>query len=91
MSRDARLYLEDIADSAAKILRYTTGMDLETFVGNEQVVDAVVRNLEIIGEAAKRRSICRTPSRRSTHSCLGGKSPDCEMCWRTPISEWMST
>ena len=53
MSRDYRLYLDDIATSCAKILRYTTGLDFEAFLENDLIYDAVLRNLEIIGEAAK--------------------------------------
>ena len=53
MSRDWSYYVEDIAGCCAKIQRYTKGMDFETFVANEQAFDAVIRNLEIIGEAAK--------------------------------------
>ena len=51
MSRDWTYYLEDIVASSAKILRYTERMDFEAFVANEQAFDAVIRNLEIIGEA----------------------------------------
>ena len=53
MPRDSSFYLEDIVESCAKIQRYTQGMDFETFKQNEQVFDAVIRNLEVIGEAAK--------------------------------------
>jgi uncharacterized protein with HEPN domain len=53
MSRDWTFYLEDILDSASKVLAYTQGMTLESFCNNDLVFDAVVRNLEIIGEAAK--------------------------------------
>jgi len=53
VSRDWSFYVEDILDSALKIQRYTTGMTLETFRDNDVVFDAVIRNLEIIGEAAK--------------------------------------
>ena len=53
MSRDWTFYVEDILDSAHRIQRYTQGMTLEAFRVNEMVYDAVVRNLEIIGEAAK--------------------------------------
>ncbi len=53
MSREWIFYLEDIRDSALKVLRYTKGMDLSAFQENEQAFDAVIRNLEIIGEAAK--------------------------------------
>ncbi|MCX7837862.1 MAG: DUF86 domain-containing protein [Anaerolineae bacterium] len=53
MSRDYRLYLDDIRASAEKILQYTRGLDFDTFAHDEKTVDAVVFNFEIIGEAAK--------------------------------------
>ena len=53
MSRDYRLYLDDMRAAAEKVLRYTQGVDLARFVDDEKTFDAVVRNLEIIGEAAK--------------------------------------
>jgi uncharacterized protein with HEPN domain len=53
VSRSIRLYLEDILTSSTKVLRYTQGMTLEQFIADERTYDAVIRNLEIIGEAAK--------------------------------------
>jgi uncharacterized protein with HEPN domain len=53
MSRDFRLYLDDIQVSAEKVLRYTRGLGFAQFVSDDKTFDAVVRNLEIIGEAAK--------------------------------------
>ena len=53
MSRDWTFYLEDILGCASKVLAYTRGMTLDGFRENTLVFDAVVRNLEIIGEAAK--------------------------------------
>jgi len=53
VSRDVRLYLEDILESGNKVLRYAHGMNFEEFLSNDVVFDAVLRNLEIIGEAAK--------------------------------------
>lgn len=47
-------YLEDILESARKVQRYTEGMTFEQFQSQDLVFDAVVRNLKIIGEAAKR-------------------------------------
>jgi len=52
-NRTYRMFLEDILKAMNKIRRYTKGLDYETFAENEMVVDAVVRNLEIIGEASK--------------------------------------
>ncbi len=51
--RDVRLFLTDIYGAIEKIERYTKGLTLEEFWENELVADAVVRNLEIIGEAAR--------------------------------------
>ena len=53
MSRDPRLFLQDILDSVAKVASYTCGMTQEAFEGNRMAYDAVIRNLELIGEAAK--------------------------------------
>lgn len=53
MRRDYSIYLEDIRDSCRKVLRYTNGMSKAAFFLDEKTVDAVLRNLEIIGEAAK--------------------------------------
>lgn len=47
------LYLKDISESIEKILDYTSGMDYNEFTAHSMVFDAVVRNFEIIGEAAK--------------------------------------
>jgi len=54
MPRDYRLYLEDIVEAADRIQRYTVEMDFDSFASDDRTQDAVVRNLEIIGEAAKR-------------------------------------
>lgn len=53
MSRNLRLYFEDILDAGEKVMRYTAGMNLEQFVEDDRTFDAVVRNLQIIGEAVK--------------------------------------
>ena len=50
--RSNELLVIDIRDSIDKILRYTAGMKKAAFMENEMVVDAVIRNFEIIGEAA---------------------------------------
>src|ERR1039458_3010414 len=52
-NRPADLLLDDIRESIAKIERYTAGLDRAGFEADEKGVDAVVRNLEIIGEAAR--------------------------------------
>jgi len=52
MTRDALLYLYDILESTEKIQQYTANLTFEDFVANNMAVDAVIRNFEIIGEAA---------------------------------------
>jgi hypothetical protein len=51
--RDPDLLIEDILTAIGKIERYTTGMDQGQFQQDEKTLDAVVRNLEIVGEAAR--------------------------------------
>lgn len=50
--RSERLYLSDARDAIDRVLAYTSG-DRERFFNDAMVQDAVVRNLEIIGEAVK--------------------------------------
>lgn len=53
MSRDYKVYLEDILESIGKIRRYVEGMSYDDFSEDSKTIDAVVRNLEIVGEAVK--------------------------------------
>ena len=53
MKRDRRLYLQDIWDSILAIEEYTGDLTEDGFLSNRQAQDAVVRRLEIIGEAVK--------------------------------------
>ena len=53
MSRDVRLYLDDILIAAKKIQRYTEEMNYDQFIRDERTYDAVIRNLEVIGESAR--------------------------------------
>lgn len=52
--RNHFLLLEDMIESARKILVYTQGFDLDKFLSDGKTSDAVVRNFEIIGEASNR-------------------------------------
>ncbi len=54
MSRDYKVYLEDILDAIIKIQLYTENLSRETLFADSKTIDAVVRNLEIIGEAIKK-------------------------------------
>lgn len=53
MSLDHHYFIKDIKQSCEKILRYTESLEFKAFCADEVKYDAVVRNLEIIGEAAK--------------------------------------
>jgi hypothetical protein len=80
MSRDYLLYLEDMREALDRIDRYTQGLTLEAFAANEIRIDAVVRNLELLGEAVKHLPEDKLPL------SPGGRSRGCVMCWLTPIS-----
>lgn len=52
-TREWRLRIEDILEAIRRIEQYTDGMQYEQWQEDQKTVDAVVRNIEIIGEAAK--------------------------------------
>jgi len=52
--REPILLVEDIIDSANKILEYTHTLSFKEFTNDSKTIDAVIRNFEIIGEAANR-------------------------------------
>ncbi len=51
--RDWKIRIRDILDCIDRIDRYTRGYSLEDFRGDDKTIDSVLRNLEIIGEAAR--------------------------------------
>jgi uncharacterized protein with HEPN domain len=51
--RDWRLYAEDIVTACSKVRRFVAGMTFEAFAADDRTQDAVIRNIEIVGEAAK--------------------------------------
>jgi len=53
MPRDFEVYLEDIRQAIVKVRNYTAGLTRQSFAQDDMRIDAVIRNLEIIGEAAK--------------------------------------
>jgi len=54
MPRDPRIYIEDILEAIRRIGTYTENMDFVAFAKSPITIDAVIRNLEVIGEAAGR-------------------------------------
>ena len=51
--RNWRIRIQDILGAISKIERYTAGLSFESFAEDEKTVDAVLRNIEVIGEAAR--------------------------------------
>lgn len=87
--RDWKILFEDILESIDKIEQYTQGLEFDDFAMNSIVVDAVVRNIEIIGQASKntpaniRQRIKKIPWRkiagirnRIVHEYFGVDQPD---------------
>ncbi len=71
--RDWKFRIEDILDAVCAIQQYTQGMEFKTFTEDRKTVDAVVRNLIIIGEAAVHvpEDICLKYSETPWHDMRG--------------------
>ena len=54
MKRTFRDYVEDILTSFEETQEFTQGLDFDAFAKDRRTVNAVVRSLEVMGEAAKR-------------------------------------
>ncbi|HDD46451.1 MAG TPA: DUF86 domain-containing protein [Candidatus Aenigmarchaeota archaeon] len=54
--RSDREFLLDIKEACERILKFVEGMDYDEFANDEKTQDAVLRNIEIIGEAVKNLS-----------------------------------
>lgn len=54
MKREYLVYLEDMLECITRIDEYIGGMNENNFYENNQVQDAVLRRLEIMGEAVKK-------------------------------------
>ena len=51
--RDLRDYINDLMEACRDILSFTKGMSYSDFAGDKKTVNAVIRSLEVIGEATK--------------------------------------
>ena len=51
--REWSFYLSDMIDFARRVSDYTSGLDQATFIADQRTYDATLRNLELIGEAAR--------------------------------------
>jgi uncharacterized protein with HEPN domain len=85
-AREWRLRAEDILEAIARIQRYTAGLSFADFETDDLLVDAGVRNLIIIGEAA--RNI--PPEIETRHRQIPGlRCAACAMRSSMPTSPWM--
>lgn len=67
--RDIRLFLEDIYSSCQKIQRYTENKTHDEVMNDELLIDGIIRNLEVIGEAVKNIPL----NFRKKHPSIGWK------------------
>ena len=52
--RDLRDYINDLIEACEDILSFTKGMSYSDFANDKKTVNAVIRSLEVIGEATKK-------------------------------------
>ena len=50
--KNDKVYISHILEAIGKIETYKTGLDFDAFLKNEMAMDAIIRELEIIGEAS---------------------------------------
>lgn len=55
--RDHLLLIEDIRTALGRVIEYTQGKTLDSFLDDQKTMDAVTRNLEIVGEAARQLDV----------------------------------
>ncbi len=60
MSRHEKQRLLDILDAVDRIISYVAGMNYDDFLADRKTQDAVTRNIEIIGEAARALPLIET-------------------------------
>ncbi len=54
MKKDPDVFVKHMIDAIDRIERYIEGMDREAFLADDKTIDAVIRQFEILGEAAGR-------------------------------------
>ena len=85
--REYRDYLRDILYAVERAESFTEGMDFAAFEADEKTAFAVVRALEIVGEAAKK---IPPRSARNTPIFPGARWRECETSLSTITSGWTS-
>ena len=56
MSRDISLYIKDILQNMNDAEEFTQGLSYDQFASDKKTLNAVLRSIEVIGEAAKREA-----------------------------------
>ena len=69
MNKDDLAYIDHILDCIRKIQRFSKGHNLKSFSEDELVQDAIIRNIEVIGEASKKIS----PNTKQTYNQIPWK------------------
>lgn len=64
-------YLGHIVEAINRIEEYVAGLDRSAFISNKLVVDAVIRNIEVIGEASNKVRRHIENSRMPIQKCPG--------------------
>lgn len=85
MKRTYRDYLEDMLLSAKEVLEFTAGMSLTEFLKDRKTANAVIRSLEVLGEAAKKSP---KPCAWGILRSRGGTSQGCATNLSTNIMGW---
>ena len=75
--REIADYIDDILNAIAEVDEFTRGMDYETFSEDKKTINAVIRSLEVLGEATKR---IPTSFRQKHPDIPWSKRPACAMC-----------
>lgn len=89
MSRDRRRlidYLGHMLEAVKQAGLYVVGMDESEFLGNRLVQDAVIRNIEIVGEASRNIERHYPDMSGRIRMFLLPRHTKCETCLRTAIS-----
>ena len=84
--KDDRIYLQHILQNLRKIEASLLGFDKDKFLNEEDTQDAIIRRLELVGEAAKRIS---PELRRVSPPFRGAPSRGCATNSFTIISTWI--
>lgn len=80
-------YIGHMLDAMHRIRRYCESKSIDDFNGDEQLQDAVVRNIEIIGDAARNIAIQALITRASIRKYRGPSCMPCVTAWRMVIGQ----